>query len=68
MTLIFSTNIKNTNVLLKIVNQKLLPVNQWFNGNRFSRNQGKTRFISFHRQQVRKNLVLKLFFAAIKHF
>ena len=68
MTIIFSTNIKNTNVLLKIVNQKLLPVNQWFSGNRFSRNQGKTRFISFHKQQARKNLALKLFFEAIKHF
>ena len=39
----------NINTLFKIVNDKLIKINEWFSGNTMSLNVGKTKFLLFHR-------------------
>jgi len=58
-TILFYSH-KNINVLIKILNEELDKINEWFISNRLSLNVEKTKFILFHKASKAENIPLKL--------
>ena len=52
----------NTLKILKIANEELNEINEWFSANKLSINAGKTKCIFFHEQQDSKKISQKFNF------
>ena len=60
MTLIFFFTNKNIKILFETANKELHYVNEWCLANKLSLNEGKTKYLFFHKSSACDSIPLRL--------